>query len=82
MFLQDCYQMKDKFPLLYKSYMDGEFVMNGNKKGSGFPFDQALEQCHNRTAKLSGGIIGVTRKKDIVALSDIIKHRKDQYFIF
>ena len=27
----------------------------------------------------SGGIIGVTRKKDAVALWDIIKHKKDQY---
>ena len=79
MFLQDCYQLKDKFPLLYKSYMDGGFVMNGNRKGSGVPFDQALEQCYNRPAKVSGGIIGVTRKKDAVALWDIIKHKKDQY---
>ena len=79
LFLQDCYQLKDKFPLLYKSYVDGGFVMNGNRKGSGVPFDQALEQCYNRPAKVSGGIIGVTRKKDAVALWDIIKHKKDQY---
>ncbi len=59
--------------------MDGGFVMNGDRKGSGVPFDQALEQCYNRPAKVSGGIIGVTRKKDAVALWDIIKHKKDQY---
>mgnify|MGYP002804435058 CR=1 FL=1 len=59
--------------------MDGGFVVNGDRKGSGVPFDQALEQCYNRPAKVSGGIIGVTRKKDAVALWDIIKHKKDQY---
>ena len=79
LFLQDCYQLKDRFPLLYKSYMDGGFGMNGNRKGSGVLFDRALEQCYNRPAKVSGGIIGVTRKKDAVALWDIIKHKKDQY---
>ncbi len=52
--------------------------MNNTKKGSGVPFDQALEQQYNRPAKVSGGIIGVTRKK-AVALWGIIKHMKDQY---
>ena len=78
-FLQDCYQLKDKFPLLYQSYVDGGFVMNGSRKGSGVPFDQALEQCYNRPAKVSGGVIGVTRKKDAVALWNIIKHEKEQF---
>ena len=55
------------------------FVVNTTKKGSGVPFDQALEQCYNRPAKVSGGIIGVTRKKEAVALWGIIKHKKDQY---
>ncbi|KAJ4939550.1 hypothetical protein JOQ06_028998, partial [Pogonophryne albipinna] len=69
----------DKFPLLYDSYMHGGFVVNTTKKGSGVPFDQALEQCYNRPAKVSGGIIGITRKKEAVALWGIIKHKKDQY---
>ncbi len=59
--------------------MNGGFAVNTTKKGSGVPFDQALEQCYNRPAKVSGGIIGVTRKKEAVALWGIIKHRKDQY---
>ena len=79
LFLQECYQLKEKFPLLYDSYMNGGFVVNPTKKGSGVPFDQALEQYYNRPAKVSGGIIGVTRKKDAVALWGIIKHKKDQY---
>ena len=53
--------------------------MNRTKIGSGIPFDQALEQCYNRPAKVSGGIIGVTRKKEAVALWRIIKYKKDQY---
>jgi len=79
LFLQDCYQLKEKFPLLYDSYMNGGFVVNASKKGSGVPFDQALEQRYNRPAKVSGGIIGVTRKKEAVALWGTIKHKKDQY---
>ena len=38
-FLQDCYQLEAKFPLLYQSYANGGFVMNGSRKGSGVPFD-------------------------------------------
>lgn len=79
LFLQDCFHLENKFPLLYKSYMDGGFVVNRCNKGSGVPFDQALEQSYNRPAKVSGGVIGVTRKKDAVALWNIIKHKKDEY---
>ena len=67
-FLQDCYKLEHKFPLLRKSYIDGGLVVNGDRKGSGVPFDQALEQCYSRPANVSGAIIGVTRKKDAVAL--------------
>ena len=52
--------------------------MNGSRKESGVPFDQALEQCYNWPAKVSGGVIGVTRK-DAVALWNIIKHEKEQF---
>ena len=62
--------------------MNGGFVMNTTKKGtSGVPFDQALVQFYNRPAKVSvwggggGGIIGITRKKEAVALWGIIKHK-------
>ena len=79
LFLQDCYKLEEKFPLHYDSYMNGGFVVNTTKKGSGVPFDQALEQQYSRPAKVSGGIIGVTRKKEAVALCGIIKHKKDQY---
>ena len=65
--------------LFYDSYINDGFVVNTTKKGSGVPFDQALEQCYNRPAKVSVGIIGVTRKKDAVPLWGIIKHKKDLY---
>ena len=32
LFLQDCFQLDNKFPLLYKSYMDGGFVVNSCTK--------------------------------------------------
>lgn len=70
--------MKDKFPLLYSSYMNSGFVENANRS-VGVPFDQALEQNYNRPAKVSGGIISVTRKKDAVALWSTINHKKDGY---
>ena len=82
LFLQDCYQLKDKFPLLYESYMNSGFVMNCNRKGSAVPFDQALEQCYNHLAKVSGGIIGVTRKKDALAFGTSPNIRKTSMFIF
>ena len=60
----------------------GGFVVITASKGSGVPFDQALEQCYNRPAKVSGGVLGVTGKKNAVALWGIIKHKKDQYVDF
>ena len=51
-------------------------MMNRTKRGSGVPFDQGLEQCYNWPAKVNGGIIGVTRKKEAVALWEIIKYKK------
>jgi len=51
-------------------------MMNRTERGSGVPFDQGLEQCFNRPAKVNGGIIGVTQKKEAVALWEIIKHKK------
>ena len=46
--------------------MNGGFIINTTKKGSGVPFDQALEQCCNRPAKVSGGIIEATTGLEIV----------------
>ena len=43
---------------------------------SGIGFDQGLEKCYNFTADAVGGIIGISRQKQSVALWDIIKHDK------
>ena len=51
--------------------MNGGFVVSTIKKGSGVPFDKALEQCYNQLAKVSGEIVGVTRKQEAVALWEI-----------
>ena len=61
--------------------MEGGFVVRKTKrKGSAVPMDQALEQYYNKPAKGAGGIIGNTRKKEAVALHDLIKQEK-QLFI-
>ena len=52
--------------------MNGGFVVNTSRKGSGVLFDQALEQSYNRPAKVTRGIIGITKKKVAVALWGII----------
>ena len=77
--LQDCYQLKDKFPLLYDSYMNGGFVVNTTKKGNGVPFDQALEQCYNRPAKVSGGDNRSHQEEGCSSSEGNIKHKKEQY---
>jgi len=59
--------------------MNGGFIVNTIRKGSGVPFDQALDQRYNRPTKGSEGIIRVTRKKDAGVLWGIIKHKNDQF---
>ena len=50
------------------------------RQGSAIPLNyQALEKCYNKPAKVSGGIIGVTRRKEAVALWNITKHQKYLY---
>ena len=77
LFQQDCLPLTTKFPKLYDCFIEGGFVgrkaINNN---SGVPLDQALEQCYNKPA---GGIIGCTRRKDAVAIWNLIKQDKDQY---
>ena len=49
--VQDCYQLKEKFPLLYDSYMNGGFVVNTIKKDSGVPLTKL--QSSATTIRLS-----------------------------
>ena len=40
---------------------------------------QALEHDYNKPAKGAGGIIGLTRRKEAIALWNITKHEKENY---
>ena len=67
-FYEDCMDLKRKFPLIYESFINGGFVVHRTRLGSGTPMDQALEQIYNKPAKGASGIIGITRRKEAVAL--------------
>ena len=83
LFHQDCLDLQRKFPGIYKHFKKGMFVCYMSERyGSGIGFDQGLEKAYNHTAKSVGGIIGITRQKQAVAMWDIIKHEKDLYVSF
>ena len=63
-FLEDCLQLPDKFPLIFNDFKAGNFVVkNTTRRLSCVAMDQALEQNKNKPAKGCGGIIGVSRMK-------------------
>ena len=41
--------------------------------------DQALEQVYNKPAKGAGGVIDIMRRKEAVAVWNIVKHEKEGY---
>ena len=80
LFLQDCLDLKRKFPGIHKVFKKGGFVMyHTDRAGSAVGFDMALEKVYNKPAKMVGGIIGITRRKEAVAQWNLLKHEKDQY---
>ena len=65
-------------PGIYRCFIDGGWVMYHTlRQGSAVGFDMALEKCCNKPAKVAGGIIGMTRQKEAVALWNLLKHEKD-----
>ena len=76
---EDCMNLEKKFPMIYKSFKKGGFVIYRTRQRSNTPMDQALELVYNKPAKGAGGIIGITRRKEAVALWNITKHEKDCY---
>ena len=78
-FFEECMDLKRKSPELYEHFVNGGFVVNRTRQGSGTPMDQALEQVYNKPAKGAGGVIGITRRKEAVALWNILKHKKEGY---
>ena len=83
LFYQDCLDIQRTFPEIYRHFKQGYFVCHmSTRYASGIGFDQGLEKAYNHTAKAVGGIIGMTRRKESVALWDIIKHKKDLFVAF
>ena len=57
-------------------------VRKTSQNGSAVLMDQALEQYYNKPAKGAGGIIGYTRRKENVALWNLIKQEKELFVSF
>lgn len=80
MYFEDCLSLQTNYPLIYQSFLQGEFVVKlSQRKASAVPMDQALESKYNKPAKSSSGIIGITRKKEAVCKWNLVKHEKSNY---
>ena len=80
LYFEDCLSLTIKYPLIYESFLDGEFVVKLNKRNAGaIPMDQASESKYNKPAKSASGIIGTTRKKETVCEWNLMKHEKSNY---
>ena len=80
---EECLTLQEKYPLLYSAFSQGDFVVHHTvRRASGVPVDQALEQAYNKPAKGSGGMVGITKRKEAVAKWNIIKHQKAKYTRF
>ena len=78
LFLEDCLDVQRKSPDLYAHYVKGGWVMYFTSRvGRAVGFDIGLERAYNKPAKIAGGIIGMTAKKESVAQWNIVKHEKD-----
>jgi hypothetical protein len=67
LYLEDMRRLQDTAADVYSNFMKGMFVFkrtSGNFRA--VAADQSLEQTINKSQKRSGGIIGSTRKKDVV----------------
>ena len=83
LFQQDCLKLESDFPELYKHFLEGGFaVRKTSQKGSVIPMNQALEQHYNKPAKRAGGITGYTRRKENLALWNLIKQEKELFVSF
>ena len=78
LFLEECLYIERKFPGINRCFNDGGWVMYHTlRQGGVVGFDMALETCYNKPTKVAGGIIGMTRWKEAVALWNLLKHEKD-----
>ena len=75
LYFQDCLSLPIKYPLIYESFLDGEFVVKLKKRStSAVPMDQALESKYNKPAKSASGIIGIMYKKEAVRIWNLMTH--------
>ena len=82
-YYEECLKLPLLFPNLHASFISEGFVAHHTtRKGSGVPFDQALESAYNKPAKGPGGVIGISRKKEAVLKWNLIKHEKAKYTRF
>lgn len=80
LFLEDLKDLQRRFPMVYKEFKAGGFVhQHSNRSGSAVPFDMALEKVYNKPAKVKGGIIGITKRKEAVTQWNLLKHEKDLF---
>lgn len=80
LYFEDCLSLPVKYPLIYESFLDGEFVVKlSQRSASAIPMDQALESKYNKPAKSASGIIGMTRRKEAVCKWNLMKHEKSKY---
>ena len=75
LYFHDCLSLPIKYPLIYESFLDGEFVVKLKKRSiSTVPMDQALESKYNKPAKSASGIIGIMHKKEAVRIWNLMTH--------
>ena len=75
LYFEDCLSLPIKYPLIYESFLDGEFVVKLKKRStSAVPMDQALESKYNKPAKSASGIIGIMYKKEAVRIWNLMTH--------
>ena len=69
-------------PELYDHFVKGGWVMYyGERKGSCIGFDMGLEKAYNKAAKSASGVIGMTARKEAVALWCVVKHEKSLHTV-
>ena len=79
-YCEDFLALPKHFAKTYLSFLDGDFVVkHSSRKDSAVPMDQALEKSYNKPAQSSAGIIGFTRRKQVVYKWNLIKHEKAKY---
>ena len=82
-YLHDCISLKDTHTKINEDFLQGNFIVHQTeRRSSSLPMDQALEKAYNKVAKGAGGVIGFTRRKEVVARWNIIKHEKSKIFSF